>query len=184
GKMVGELLEADRLERATRALRPLGFRYALEAHAQVDVLKHGVPGKQGVLLDHEGDILRHRAGDRLAEHLDGAGSGGQQSAHDVEACALAAARWSDQAQERAARDVERSVEQRPHVARLTLLAESMGDVLDPDRSVVGTHVLHWSACRSLAVTSSEGTARYRACSCRAGSEAIRIRRMSATARRA
>ena len=59
----------------------------------------------------------------------------EQAADHVEQRGLAAAARPDQAQQLAARDVERGVAQRQHVARVALLAEVMRDVLDPDRDL-------------------------------------------------
>jgi hypothetical protein len=67
-------------------------------------------GKQRVLLEHEGDLLRHRAAHSLVADLDRAGGRLHQSAHDAEQRALAAAARPDQAQQLAAPDIERGVE--------------------------------------------------------------------------
>src|SRR5262249_4498126 len=151
GKMVGEVLQAHRLERALRPLRPLGARHALEAHAEVDVLAHRVPGKQRVLLEYEGNVAWHRAGDRLALHLDGPGGGRQQPADHVEQRALSAAGGSDQTEQLAARDLERGVEQRLDGARLALLAEAVRHAVDADGGV------HAARPGSPKVTASAGT---------------------------
>src|SRR5262249_8050229 len=45
----------------------------------------------------------------------------------------------DQAKELAARNVERGVAQRAHVAGVALLAELMRDAPDPDRDFIGAH---------------------------------------------
>ena len=82
--MLGEILEPDRLQRALRARLALGPRHALEHHAEIDVLEHGVPGEQRVFLEHEGDVARHRPGHLLAGDLHRAGGGLEQSADDVE----------------------------------------------------------------------------------------------------
>src|SRR5262249_16719223 len=75
GMVLGEVLEPDRLERALRACLALGARHALEHHAEIDVLEHRVPGEQRVLLEHKGDLTRHRPGHAPAEDLDRAGGG-------------------------------------------------------------------------------------------------------------
>ena len=65
-KMLGEAVEADRFQRTARALVPFGLRHALKLHAEHDVLEHRVPRKQRVLLEHEGEIVRHRSAHRFA----------------------------------------------------------------------------------------------------------------------
>src|SRR3984957_14362401 len=125
--VIGEIREPDRIERVLGALLALGLAHALEHHAELDVLDHRAPREQRVLLEHEGDLLRHRSAHPLVADLDRAGGRLHQSAHDAEKRALAAAARPDQAQELAAPYVERGVEQRPHVAGAALLAELMGD---------------------------------------------------------
>src|SRR5262249_51890508 len=139
GIVLREVLEPDRLERALRARLALGPGHALEHHAEVDVLEHGVPREQRVLLEHEGDVAWHRPGDPLARDFHRAGRGRHQPADDVEQGRLAAAARPDQAEELAARDVERGVAQRAHVAGVALFAELMRDAPDPDRDLIGTH---------------------------------------------
>src|SRR6266849_2267999 len=79
--------------------RASGARHALENHAEVDVLEHGVPGEQRVFLEHEGDVARHRAGHPLAGHFHGAGGRVEQTADHVEQGRLAATARTDQADE-------------------------------------------------------------------------------------
>ena len=55
-----EVLEPDRLQRLPRARLLLGLRHALEHHAELDVLDDRAPGKQRVLLEHEGDVVGQR----------------------------------------------------------------------------------------------------------------------------
>ena len=133
GIVLREVLEPDSFERTLRARLALGPRHPLEHHAEIDVLDHRVPGKQRVLLEHEGDVVRHRPAHRLAGDFHGAGGRRHQAADDVEQGGLAAAARPDQTEQLAARDVERGVAQREHVAGVAFLAELMGDVLDPDR---------------------------------------------------
>src|SRR6516165_6854094 len=134
-----EVLEPDGRKRALCARLALGARHALEHHAEVDVLEHGVPRKQRVLLEHEGDVARHRPGDPLARDFHRADRGRHQPADDVEQGRLAAAARPDQAKELAARDVERGVAQRAYVSGVALLAELMRDAPDPDRDFIGAH---------------------------------------------
>ena len=110
-------------------------RHALEHHAEIDVLEHRVPGKQRVLLEHEGDVVRHRPAHGLAGDVHCAGGRRHQAADDVEQRGLAAAARPDQAEQLAARDVERGVAEREDRAGGALLAELVGDVLDPDRDL-------------------------------------------------
>ena len=63
-----------------------------------------------------------------------------QAADDVEQRALAAAARPDQAQQLAAPDIERGVEQRPHIAGAALLAERLGHAPNPNRHLV-RHVI-------------------------------------------
>ena len=67
--------------------------------------------------------------------LDRAGGRRQQAADHVEQRALAAAARPDQAEQLAARDIERGVLQRLHELRVARLAELMRDVPDLDRDV-------------------------------------------------
>src|SRR5215470_10486877 len=136
--MLREVLEPDGLERGPGPRRALLARHALEHHPEIDVLEHRAPGKQRALLEHEGDLARHRSGDPLARDLDRAGRRRDQAADDVEQRRLATAARPDQAEELAARDVERGVAQRAHVAGLARLAELMRDVLDPDRRLAAS----------------------------------------------
>jgi hypothetical protein len=139
GIVLREVLQPDRFERALCAGLALGPRHALEHHAEIDVLQHRVPGKQRILLEHEGDVVRHRPGDALAGNLDRAGGGRHQAADDVEQGRLAAAARPDQAEELAAPDVERGVAQGAHVMGVARLAELVRDALDPDRGALGAH---------------------------------------------
>jgi len=75
----------------------------------------------------------------LARDFHRAGSGRHQPADDVEQGRLAAAARPDQAEELAARHVERGVAQRPHVAGVAFLAELMRDAPDSDRDFIGAH---------------------------------------------
>src|SRR5262249_48215120 len=69
----------------------------------------------------------------------GAGGGRHPPADDVEQGRLAAAARPDEAKELAARNVERGVAQRAHVAGVALLAELMRDAPDPDRDGARSH---------------------------------------------
>src|SRR5262249_47353193 len=91
GIMLREVLEPDGLERALRARLALGPRHAPEPHAEGYVVETPVPGEQRVLLEHEGDVARHRPGDPLARDFHRAGGGRHQPADDVEQGRLAAA---------------------------------------------------------------------------------------------
>ena len=71
--------------------------------------------------------------------LDRAGGRRQQAADHVEQRALAAAARPDQAEQLAARDVERGVLQRLHELRVARLAELVRDVPDADRGVGRCH---------------------------------------------
>ena len=79
------------------------------------------------------------AAHRLVVDLDRAGALRQQSADHVEQRALAAAARADQAQQFAARNVERGVEQRADELRIARLAELVRDVPDFDRGVARRH---------------------------------------------
>src|SRR5215813_4788371 len=81
--VLGEVLEPHSRKRALRARLALGARHALEHHAEVDVLEHGIPGEQRVLLEHEGDVARHRPRDPLAGDFHRAGRRRHQPADDV-----------------------------------------------------------------------------------------------------
>ena len=68
-----------------------------------------------------------------------AGRRRQQAADHVEQRALAAAARPDQAEQFAARDVERGVRQRLHELRVARLAELVRDVSDADGGVARGH---------------------------------------------
>ena len=94
-----------------RALARLAQRHALDLHAEDDVVEHGAPRQQQILLQH------------VADAADGAGCVGAVDQHaaagrfqkpgdDVEDRALAAARRADQADETALRNRQRHRRQR------------------------------------------------------------------------
>src|SRR5262249_54696810 len=128
-----EFLQPDGRERLGCAGRTLGFRHALKYHTELDVLDHGVPGKQGIFLKYKRDVPGQRTPDRLAAHFDGAGTGLHQATHDVEERALAAAAWPDEAQQLALRDIERGVGKRPHKTLFAFVAESVKNAASLDR---------------------------------------------------
>ncbi len=66
---VFEAVEADQADRLDRAPAPLGGGDALRLETQLDIPKHGQPGKQRKALKHHRQAL-HRVGDRLAAILD------------------------------------------------------------------------------------------------------------------
>ena len=84
GIVLREILEPDGFERAVRARLAFSARHALEHHAEVDVLEHRIPWEQRVLLEHKGDVARHRPRDLLVEDLHRARGWRHQSADDVE----------------------------------------------------------------------------------------------------
>ena len=138
--MLGEILEPDGFERARpRAAARSGLATPWNVMPSSMFSMHGVPREQGVFLEHESDVARQRAAHRLAQHLDAAGARRHQAADDIEERALAAAARADQAQKLAARDIERSVGQRPHEALLALLAELMGNAANLDRGLSRRH---------------------------------------------
>ena len=134
-----------------------------------------------------------RSAHRLAQHVDAARARLRQSADHVEERALAAAARPDQAQQLAARHLERGVEQRAHETLLARLAELMGNAAHPDRDFLrdhpdtlfdlrcgaagpSRHLRTGCAGRARAkyfpgercrVNSSAGRPRCKACSCRA-----------------
>ena len=155
--VVHEVLEPDRLQRLARAILLLCLGHALEHHAELDVLDHRAPRKQRVLLEHEGDLVRQRTAHRLAADLDRARGRRQQAADHVEQRALAAAARPDQAQQFAAHDVERGVEQRAHMKRVAGLAEFVRDALDPYRGVARCHFGRNDSLISLRMSGSSGS---------------------------
>ena len=80
-------------------------------------------------------LRRATAGDAHIADGDAAGVGDFKLVEAAQERALAAAARADQAQELAARDIERSVGQRPHVALLALIAELMGNAANLDRGL-------------------------------------------------
>ena len=141
GIVVGKIVETDGFEGAPRPRVTLGARYALEEHAEIDVLGDRIPGKQRVLLEHEGNVARHRASDRFSEHLDAPCRGPEETAHDVEQRGFSAAAGSDQADELAVHDIEGGVAQRTHVPDVCFLAEPMRDTENSDRDLVRRHAV-------------------------------------------
>ena len=83
--------------------------------------------------------MRQRARDLLAADLDRARGRLQQAADHVEQRALAAAARPDQAEQLAARDVERGVGERANVKRLAGLAELVRDIPDAYRDIARGH---------------------------------------------
>src|SRR5580700_10047283 len=154
--MVGELDEADGFEGLFRPRLMLEFWHALEQHAEADVFQDGVPGKQRVLLEHEGDVLRHRPAHRLAGDFDSAAGWRHQAADDVEQRGLAAAARPDQAEQFAAGDVERRVGKRADMLRLARLAELVRDVFDADRGVARRHFGRYASVSSAAMSGFAG----------------------------
>jgi hypothetical protein len=141
GIVVGKIVETDGFEGAPRPRVTLGARHALEEHAEIDILGDRIPGKQRVLLEHEGNVARHRASDRFSEHLDAPCRRPEETAHDVEQRGFSAAAGSDQADELAVHDIERGVAQRTHVADVCFLAEPMRDAGNSDRDLVRRHAV-------------------------------------------
>ncbi len=82
-------------EQRRRFLAALGRRHAAELEAELGVLADGAPGKQQILLQHEGDV-RVRAGDGLAGHADVAAGGEIEARAHVEQRRLAAAARADE----------------------------------------------------------------------------------------
>src|SRR4029077_4096517 len=95
-----------------------------------------------------------------------------QSADDVEQGRLAAAARPDQAEQLAARDVERGLSYLPHVAGVAFLAELMRDAPDPDRDGASGHAISprdrharaWPAHPSSFPTDARATGRGGLCS--------------------
>src|ERR1700730_11700379 len=137
--VLSKFLEPDRFEHSSGARRTFRFCHALKSHAEFDVLDHGVPGKQGILLEHKGDVVGQRASDRLTEHFSGARTRLHQTADDVEKRALTAAAWPDEAQQLAARNIERGIRKRPYKAPVVLLAELMENTANLDRGLSRRH---------------------------------------------
>ena len=104
-----EIFEAGKavaLQQRQRAPARFAQRHALDLHAEDDVVEHGAPGQQQVLLQHVADAANGAGGiDAIDHHA--AGGRLQQPGDDVEDRALAAARRSDQADEAALRDRQR-----------------------------------------------------------------------------
>jgi len=103
GDLVRELVlgvrEAHQLEGRVRARLQLGLRLAEHAlHRQVDVAEAGEPRQQRVVLEHHAAV-RPRAVDVLVGEQDGARASLQESRHQVEQRALAAAGVADEADE-------------------------------------------------------------------------------------
>ncbi len=137
--MLRKILEAYGFDRSLRARLALRARHTLEHHPEVDVLENGVPREERVLLEYESNVVRHRSADALAEDFDRTGGGRDEAAEDVEQRRLSAAARSDQAEQLAARDLERGPAQRADVAGLGRFAELMRDADDPDRDLIGSH---------------------------------------------
>jgi hypothetical protein len=84
------------------------------AQAECDIVPHVEPGEGRVLLEHDADFIRHRAGDRAPIHLDRAGARPHQPGDDLQKRALAAAGRSDHGDELAAAELEIERAERRH----------------------------------------------------------------------
>src|SRR4029079_14333589 len=126
-------------------------------HAELDVLDDRAPGKQRILLKHEGNVTGQGPAHRLALDLDRPGGRRQQTADHVEQRALAAAARADQAEQFAAHDVERGVQERAHMLRVARFTELVRDVLDPDRDVPCGHFGRYASVMSLVMSGFSGS---------------------------
>src|SRR5208282_5636150 len=158
GIVVGEIGEPDRFKRAPRAGLVRRLRHALKQHAEAHILHDRIPRKQRILLEHEGDLVRHRPAHRLAGDFDGATGRRQQAADDVKQRALAAAARADQTQKLAAGNVEGGIEQGADMLRLARLAELVGDAFDADCDIARCHFGKNASVRSFDMSGFDGSA--------------------------
>src|SRR6478672_8244855 len=96
---VRELLELDQAQLLERHLLALGLADALHLEPERDVAERGAPGKQlREILEHDAAVSALSA-DGLAADADLATGRREKSRDDVKERSLAAARWSQQAEE-------------------------------------------------------------------------------------
>ncbi len=122
-----EAREPVALQQRQRALARRAQRHTLDLHAEDDVVEHGAPRQQQILLQHVADAADRAGGvDAVDQHA--AAGRLQQSGDDVEDRALAATGGSDQADEAALRNRQRDRRQRFEHAGRRL--EAHADVVD------------------------------------------------------
>jgi hypothetical protein len=99
------------LQQRQCALARLSQRHALDLHAEDDIVEHGAPRQQQILLQHVADAADGAGGFRAVDQHAATGRF-QKARDDVEDRALAAARRADQADETAGRNRKRNRRQR------------------------------------------------------------------------
>ena len=136
----------------------LGLGHALEHHAELDVLDHRAPGKQRVLLEHEGDLARQRRRAPVLPLTSTVPAVGTSSPPIMLSSVLLPQPLGPIRQSSSPRsDVELGVEQRAHMECVARLAELVRDVLDADRDIARGHFGRNNSLISLRMSGSSGS---------------------------
>src|SRR5439155_25641246 len=100
-----EALEADFRDEAAGDRGALVGGHAADLKAELEIVLHGEPGKQGVGLEHHAAVLA-RLGDPLAVQIDGARRRLDQAGYQPQQAGFAAARRTDDHRELVLVDLE------------------------------------------------------------------------------
>jgi hypothetical protein len=107
GMVAAEVAELDEVQHSLRALVPIGPAHPEQLERQLHVLLDGAPLEEDGCLEHHAVLAAEASLRRgLAIDLDAPGARPGQVADEPQQRALAAARWTDEAHELAAPDLE------------------------------------------------------------------------------
>src|ERR1700760_2843833 len=102
-KALREVRQPDHLEKPSRDLAPLGQRKLARFETEFDVVPHGHPWKQRIVLEHD-RAFRAGSAHWPAVDRDPARGRRDQTGNDLEQRRLPASRWAEQADELALLD--------------------------------------------------------------------------------
>ena len=133
GVLIGGMAEAHQLNALFDALALLGSRGAAHhvVHRQGDVLAHGLPRQQRIVLEHHhplGTGISHLA----SIHQDAAAAGLGEASHQVEQCGFAATRVADQRDKFTLADAEVDVLE-GHITAAVIEGKNLGDVVNREK---------------------------------------------------
>jgi len=133
GVLVGGMAETHELNALFDALALLGRRGAAHhiVHRQGDVLAHGLPGQQRVVLEHH-HPLGSRIGHLASIHQDAATAGLGEASHQVEQGGFPATRVADQRDEFPFADAEVDVFE-SHITAAIIKGKNLGDVVNREK---------------------------------------------------